>query len=224
MMSRRRRIVGRHLVRVLLAGAAAALLVGCGVTSAAPPAAAPVGLDGSYRQLERLTVATPRPMTGYSRARFPHWADRGGGCTARELVLRRDGQDVTVGADCAPTGGRWKSPYDRAVLTDPGMVDVDHVVPLANAWRSGADQWTTPRRAAFANDLDHPELLAVSRASNRAKGDQAPDQWRPPNTGYWCTYASAWITVKDAWKLTVTATEQRALKTMLRTCQTGTSR
>jgi Protein of unknown function (DUF1524) len=215
--------VGRRLARVLLAGAIATL-VGCGTITATPPAAAPGGLGGSYRQLERLTVAPPRPMTGYSRARFPHWADQGGGCTTRELVLRRDGRDVTVGADCAPTGGRWDSPYDRVVLTDPGLVDVDHVVPLANAWRSGADRWTTSRRAAFANDLRHPELLAVSRTSNRAKGDQAPDQWRPPNTSYWCAYATDWIAVKAAWTLTVTTTEQRALKTMLGTCRTGGTR
>ncbi|MFJ5548729.1 DUF1524 domain-containing protein [Streptomyces sp. NPDC093225] len=92
------------------------------------------------------------------------------------------------------------------------------MVPLATAWRSGADTWDDARRSAFANDLVRPQLLAVSAATNRAKGDQGPDEWQPPATTYWCTYATAWTNVKSHYDLTVTASEKDKLTTMLGTC------
>jgi len=104
------------------------------------------------------------------------------------------------------------------VLNSPTKVEIDHLVPLADAWRSGASRWTTAKREDFANDLDHPQLVAVSATSNRAKGDQDPSTWRPKETGKWCEYAKDWITVKTAWKLTVTAPEKAALADMLEKC------
>jgi homoserine acetyltransferase len=49
-------------------------------------------------------------------------------------------------------------------LTDSSEVDIDHVVPLANAWRSGASSaaWSTADREAYAND---PEALLSTDAS-----------------------------------------------------------
>jgi hypothetical protein len=82
--------------------------------------------------------------------------------------------------------GTWTSAYDGKILDAPTKVEIDHLVPLADAWRSGAATWTDARREAFANDLDRPELVAVSTASNRAKGDQDPSSWRPQVTGAWC--------------------------------------
>ena len=72
-----------------------------------------------------------------------------------------------------------RSLYDGTTLDSPTKVDIDHVVPLANAWRSGASAWTTDKREDFANDLDRPQLVAVSPTSNRAKGDQDPSTWKP---------------------------------------------
>ncbi len=69
----------------------------------------------------------------YDRDLFPHWIESGG-CSTRESVLKRDGTSVTVGSDCYPTSGSWKSPYDGATWTAPSDVDIDHMVPLKNAW------------------------------------------------------------------------------------------
>ncbi|WP_371129724.1 DUF1524 domain-containing protein [Streptomyces sp. 2231.1] len=57
--------------------------------------------------------------------------------------------------------------YDGKILTASGQLDIDHIVPLANGWRSGADEWTTAKRRQFANDLTDPQLIAVSASSNR---------------------------------------------------------
>lgn len=111
-------------------------------------------------------------MDGYSREKFPHWIDQGDSCNTREVVLKRDGTGVQVGSDCYPTAGRWYSVYDATWVSDPGDVQIDHVVPLADAWRSGADQWTTSRRQDYANDLRDPQLIAVSGSSNEDKSDQ----------------------------------------------------
>jgi Protein of unknown function (DUF1524) len=116
-------------------------------------------------------------------------------------------------------GGRWSSVYDGRTFTDPSDVDIDHMVPLANAWRSGANEWNDNERGAFANDLDRPQLFAVSASSNRSKGDQDPSQWKPPNRDHWCKYAEDWIAVKHHWELTVTSDEKATLGDMLGTCR-----
>jgi hypothetical protein len=169
-------------------------------------------------ELDALTVAGWAAMTGYSRSRFPHWESQGEGCDTRDRVLQRDGRDVVTADDCKIESGEWFSVYDGESFADPSEVDIDHVVPLANAWRTGAATWTDERREAFANDLTRPQLIAVSASSNRSKGDQDPSQWRPPRQEYWCSYARSWITVKAYWELSVTADEKAALAQMLGTC------
>lgn len=170
-------------------------------------------------QLAALTVADEQPMTGYSRDRFAHWRAQGGGCDTREAVLIRQGDSVVTGTSCAVVSGSWLSPYDCQTITVSSGLDIDHVVPLAAAWRSGAAAWTDARRSDFANDLAaSPQLLAVSPATNRSKGDQDPADWRPPSQSYYCRYASDWTKIKTVWGLTIRAPEKAALTDMLATC------
>ncbi|MBP2348580.1 HNH endonuclease family protein [Streptomyces virginiae] len=199
---------------------------------AAPPAGGPAGgapaggdvLPGmvttavARTRLAALKVAPAGTMAGYSRARFTHWAEQGDKCDTRETVLERDGSEVKRDGECRAVSGTWKSLYDGVVVTDAGKLDIDHIVPLAEGWRSGASGWDAARRKAFANDLTHPQLLAVTAASNRSKGDQSPDLWQPPDRSSWCQYGRAWTTVKSAYDLTVTEPEKKMLTTMLDTC------
>jgi hypothetical protein len=183
------------------------------------PSATPSGPTGSSAALlGDLRVGPPGSMDGYSRDRFPHWSDRRGACDTREVVLQREGKDVRTDEDCHPVSGTWRSPYDGAVWHASGDVDVDHVVPLADAWRSGARSWTDDRREAFANDLERPQLHAVTDNVNQSKGDRTPDEWKPPLRSDWCGYARDWITVKHHYGLSVTAPEKRALTGMLARC------
>lgn len=185
--------------------------------NAAPSTRSSGDVTAATKALAGLTVAKQHAMTGYSRDRFPHWNKTGKNCDVRDSVLQRDGKDVQLDG-CNVVGGTWVSVYDGKTLTDPSQVDIDHMVPLADAWRSGADTWTDEKRSSFANDLDRPQLFAVSASSNRSKGDQDPAQWKPPSHDYWCQYAEDWVTVKAYWKLTVTADERDALAAMLATC------
>ncbi|CAG8954671.1 hypothetical protein HYFRA_00004593 [Hymenoscyphus fraxineus] len=169
-------------------------------------------------QLAALTVAAQGPQTGYDRDLFPTWNTISGNCNTRETVLQRDGTNVVTSSSCAATSGSWYSPYDGATWTAASDVDIDHMVPLSNAWKSGAASWTTARRQAFANDLTNPQLWAVTDNVNQAKGDRGPEDWKPPLTSYYCTYARAWVRVKSVYSLTITSAEKTALTSMLGTC------
>ncbi|WP_165937201.1 HNH endonuclease family protein [Streptomyces vinaceus] len=177
-----------------------------------------VGVEVARTQLAALKVAPPGTMAGYSRAKFTHWAEQGNKCDTREVVLKRDGTDVKQDSECKAVSGTWKSLYDGAVVTEASKMDIDHIVPLAEGWRSGAAGWDAARRKAFANDLTHPQLLSVTAATNRSKGDQSPDLWQPPDKSSWCQYGRAWTTVKSTYGLTVTEAEKKMLTAMLDSC------
>lgn len=169
-------------------------------------------------QLATLVVAVPRSLDGYRRKAFPHWSPRDGHCDTRELVLARDAVRGRRDGRCRTVAGTWYSPYDGRTLRRETQVDVDHVVPLAEAWRSGAAGWSEARREAFANDLRRPQLLTVSTAVNHAKRDRPPHRWLPPAAGFRCVYVRAWVAVKAHYRLTVTREERRALAATLASC------
>ncbi|GAA1150185.1 HNH endonuclease family protein [Streptomyces javensis] len=215
------------LATVGLVGSAPSIWAVPSTPSAASSIAGPVSVtefpepptaEEARAELDDLTVVPEDDVPGYSRAKFPHWIIQQGTCDTREIVLVRDGDQVTQDGQCRATVGSWRSAYDGAVLDAASKVDIDHVVPLKEAWRSGASQWTTADRRAFANDLAHSQLIAVSARSNRSKADKDPADWQPPLVGYRCTYGRAWISVKHVYGLTVDAAERSALGGMLDTC------
>ncbi len=109
--------------------------------------------------------------------------------------------------------------FDGVTVTNPSALDVDHLVPLAEAHRSGAWSWTAEQRRAFANDLDDPDhLIAVTAFTNRSKGDRDPAEWKPPDPNSWCRYATSWVKVKARYELTVDAAERMALEELLAGC------
>jgi hypothetical protein len=188
---------------------------------ASPARAAPPNIPSystAVTRLAALTVAAESHGSTYDRDLFPHWITITGSCNTREQVLKRDGTNVVVGSNCAPTSGSWYSPYDGATWTAAADVDIDHMVPLSEAWASGAWAWTTDRRQTYANDLGGPELWAVTDNVNQSKGDQDPATWQPSVASFRCTYARAWVQVKWYYGLTVDGAEKSALTGMLDTC------
>lgn len=204
-----------------VAGAALLITAGAMVGLAGSASAIPPGIpDAATAQSElgQLTVAPDGSMDGYDRDKFPHWHAVEGNCNTREMVLERDGDGVEVGGDCYPTSGSWTSPYDGDTWSNPSDVDIDHMVPLAAAWRTGAANWSTDQREAFANDLDSPQLWAVTDNVNQSKGDKTPEAWKPPLQSHWCEYSRAYTHVKFVYRLTVSDAEKGALSEMLGTC------
>ncbi|MEF2529438.1 HNH endonuclease family protein [Streptomyces sp. CS62] len=142
--------------------------------------------------------------TGYQRTSFKHWntgdvpAD---GCNTRQEVLLAEAVDYPViGPGCTLAGGLWVSYYDEVSVTDAGRLDIDHMVPLAEAWDSGASAWTAQRREAYVNDQGQSaSLVAVTAASNRSKGDKDPFEWLPPSPLALCRYGAEWTATKLRW-------------------------
>jgi Protein of unknown function (DUF1524) len=117
-------------------------------------------------------------------------------------VLQRDGENVATNASCQAVSGTWESAYDSVTITASSDVGIDHVVPLAEAWRSGASSWTTSHREEFANERHWPQLIAVSASSNN----------------YECRYARMWVRVKYEYALTLQGSEKSARQEMLDHC------
>jgi hypothetical protein len=198
----------------------------------ATPGATPADAAQARVQLDRLAIRPrPRGTEGYVRDAFgSDWVDTDhDGCNQRDDVLLRDAVPGTTrvqqqgACDHDVLAGTWHDPYTGRTLTFTDLKDlrqaeaiqIDHVVPLAEAWVSGARHWSRERRELFANDLG--ELLAVDGPTNMGKGDGDPAAWRP-RKGYQCAYARRWIAVKARYDLAVDPAEKAALDQMLGYC------
>ncbi len=202
-------------------GLLAALAVGV-VTSTLPasPAAASTISEPLRTAVADLPVATEN-RTGYDRDLFTLWIDADGdGCNTRyEVLIAEAVTTPSVGSGCTLSGGRWYSYYDDAYWTEPADLDIDHLVPLAEAWDSGARNWTSTQRKNYANDLgDSRTLVAVTDNVNQAKGDQDPTTWMPSYSPARCRYIGEWVAAKLRWRLTVDSAEKSALTNYANGC------
>lgn len=170
--------------------------------------------------LASLRIA-PEDPAGYDRDLFEHWvdADHDGCDTRAEVLMSESLATVSVGPRCRISDGHWRSVYDGVETSDASELDIDHVVPLAEAWRSGASAWDAQDREAFANDLaDERTLRAVTASSNRSKGDQDPAEWLPRAGAFVCQYAADWVTVKVRWDLAADPDERAVVEDVLAGC------
>ncbi len=184
--------------------------------------------------LDSLEVKGRAPKTGYEREEFGQaWSDDvtvdfgHNGCDTRNDILRRDLDPESLVLkegthDCVALSGTLHDPYSgqdiefqRGAQTSRA-VQIDHVVPLADAWQKGAQQWSPEKRRDFANDPRN--LLAVDGPLNQQKGAGDAATWLPPNKGFRCEYARRIVEVKAAYEIWVTAAEKDALRQLLNAC------
>jgi len=166
----------------------------------------------------QLVVAEDK-TTGYNRSLFKHWidADKDGCNTRAEVLIEEAIVKPKIGPKCKLTGGEWVSTYDGKKVTNASLLDVDHLVPLAEAWRSGAWKWTAVQRQAYANDLgDSRSLIAVTLSTNRSKGDKDPALWMPSIDK--CVYIMNWVTIKWRYSLTVDVKELASIEKISQEC------
>lgn len=161
----------------------------------------------------------------YDRSLYEHWTDDDADCqnTRAEVLISESMSPVELDENgCEVLKGRWFDPYTGLMVKDPSQLDVDHLVPLAEAHRSGAESWDADQRRAFANNLVHPDgLIAVFSKANRSKGDSDPANWLPPNESYRCEYVQDWLIYKFIWELSMDKEEELAIRRVLRECGTG---
>jgi hypothetical protein len=209
----------------LLVRAALTALLAVPLASTAAPASAAETFSGSFSQAVAAIGSSVEANSGYDRTLFRHWIDADGDCqnTRAEVLISEADAAVTFTSSsrCTVATGRWFSYYDRVSWTQASDIDIDHMVPLAEAWGSGASGWTSSRRQAFANDLgDYRTLVGVTDNVNQSKSDQDPGQWLP--TYDRCRYVAEWVAVKIRWSLTADSAERSVLNDYASSCSART--
>lgn len=208
-----------------------------------PPAVVVSSSSEITESINKLTVAAELPMAGYSREKFPHWDTNPQGhgfgaefaqynkCTTRDVMMLRDASGkVTLDPKTCELkvgkGGGWKDQYGvldpktgklkpYKFITDPAGVDAEHIVPLAEAWRSGAQAKDEDTRRNIANDAIN--LIASDPSANRSKGDQDVANYLPPGA-FRCGYIDHYVKIKIKYDLAVDNDELKALRTAVDDC------
>lgn len=183
------------------------------LVASASPAAASTTYSAPLRTAVRQLPVTAENTSAYDRDRsFGRWRDADGDCqSTRHEVLIAEGAGVSLTSrGCTVAAGRWRSFYDGRTYTSPSQVQIDHLVPVSEAWDSGAHRWTQARRVAFYNDLGVAYALnGIGGTLNQSKGDRGPEAWMPPANR--CRYVQVWAAVKHRWRLSVDPAERAAL-------------
>lgn len=178
-----------------------------------------LGCEPAGVQIVPDEAEQPEPsIPPYHREAFGDWVDADHDCqnTRQEVLIAESLEPVVFDEHhCKVKSGRWICPYTGHVFTDPKQLDIDHLVPLAEAHRTGAWAWDRAKKEHFANNLDDQDaLVAVSAAANRAKGDNTPAQWMPTNVAFRCRYLTAWTRIKSTWSLRIEPAEQEAITSL----------
>lgn len=188
----------------------------------ADPGPAQTESGSALALLEALEIKGRAPKTGYERTQFGDGWAKIDGCDMRNIILHRDLMNAIVGGNCKILSGMLNDPYTGKMIEfkrgadTSDDVQIDHVVALSNAWQTGAQQLTSERRQALANDP--LELLAVDGEANQQKSDGDAATWLPPNKAFRCQYVARQVAVKAKYDLWVTKAEYDAIKRVLGTC------
>lgn len=191
----------------------------------------------SAASAEEVTDTPP-----YDRSAWGRWSPTGqrggGGCRwdSRHLLLRDIGRETNPGTlttreqsgrACRVLTLTLVDRYTGERHTGPAnKIDVDHLVPLAEAHRSGGWAWDYEKRLEFWNDPNNH--VAVHERVNSRKSDIDPggesqrgrrsEGWWPPDESQHCWYAERWIEVKLEWGLSFDNHEIVSLMEKLRSC------
>jgi hypothetical protein len=153
----------------------------------------------------------------YDRSSWPHWADLDNDCQDEraEALIRYSSTPVTFRTQkgCVVDTGTWHCSFTGKVFYSAARLDVDHLVPLENASKSGAQHWPREKKYQFANDQEN--LIPVYLGANRSKGSRGPEEWTPPNKDFSRQYALTWIYIKEKYQLAYTEAELLALALLL---------
>ncbi len=172
--------------------------------------------------VERLRALIDSPdlqRPDYDRDEFSHWLDEDEDCiNTRHEVLQEEAITFTMDPEegCLVSSGEWYDPFTDRTFSSPGDLHVDHVVALADAWRSGAWAWSREERDEFANDPAN--LNAIEAGENSWKSDLGPADYAPTNPAQLCAYLAQYAMVKVTWGLHISQPDFDAVEAGLAGC------
>ena len=138
-----------------------------------------------------LCIFTTSCFAQYNRKDWKHW--NGG---VREAVFKEEKIDSF-----------WICMYTGDTVYNSKFLDIDHVIPLKEAYLSGAESWSKTKKELYANYLRNPNhLVAVTASSNRSKGSKDPSKWMPKINKD--AYIKTWIEIKKEWNLSFDEVEE----------------
>jgi Protein of unknown function (DUF1524) len=208
----------RHGLKAGLCLATAAFMLIGTLALAAPANASRIRVRAL---LTRLPVRA-ETNSGYDRSKFTTWtdADHDGCDTRAEVLIVESLVKVTKTSGCLVVSGKWPSIFDGRTWKKASDVDIDHHVPLAEAWGSGAKRWSATQRMLYANDLRYRHSLnAMTDNLNSSKSDGDPAQWLPPRLR--CKYVTWWMQVKYRWRLSIDSKEKAAIRKLVSVAACG---
>lgn len=165
----------------------------------------------------------PQAKENYNRLKhFGTWVNdpRDHNClTTRAKVLIRDSSvPVDMNAKgCTVKKGKWYDPSVDQTFEDANFMEIDHFVPLKNAYISGAWSWSPKLRCLYANFMGNTmHLVPFNKTENRRKSDNTPDRYTPPEKKYRCEYIFKWLAIKSIWKLALNPSEASAIHQIIK--------
>lgn len=192
------------------------------IGAAVPVEAASTTYSAPLRTAVKSLPVAAESNSWYNRDKyFGVWIDSNKDCqnTRQEVLLQetRMGATYTSSKRCTVKSGKWVTTWDNKIHTSASTVQIDHLVPVHEAWGSGAKKWTQAKRVAFYNDIsDKRTLNAQTGTLNAAKGARGPEHWLPPKNR--CQYVTDWVAVKKRWGLSVDPVEKAALTRLANGC------
>jgi hypothetical protein len=185
--------------------------------------------SGRINLLDWLYVTDPQWMPPESYRRTVHFRgwitdpSRETCFDVRNLVLARQALDAfqtDANNKCRIYSSTWYDPYSDEYFHLAADLQIDHVVPLKNAYLAGAHAWSGERRCNYSNFLaDHSHLIAVQKHANLSKGDRGPEDYLPINSQFQCQYVAEWLKIKAVWNLKIAIKEAEAIQQFLRETQ-----
>lgn len=176
-----------------------------------------------HDKMKYITIAltlTLLTCANYKRSTFRHWVDADRDCqnTRQEVLIRQSLVPVLMDEKgCKVISGKWYDPFTDKFYSNPRRLDIDHHVPLKEAYSSGADKWDYETRKAFANDLETKgALIAIYLGTNRSKGAKDPGRWLPKNGK--CKYIETWVRIKEKWGLKYDVQEKGVVASLAAQC------
>lgn len=167
----------------------------------------------------------PKPLGAelpvYNRSDWGYWYDADKDCqdTRQEVLIAESLVPVTLDTKgCRVLTGKWICPYTGVTIFEPKLIDIDHVVPLEEAYNSGGAEWDRATKVKYRNES---QLRAVSISSNRSKGSRGPESWLPPLESARCAYLQTWLELKSLWGLKSDTSENAVIQYMLKICRAG---